>query len=237
MPLVLLDGGLFCAGYNSRVKRALLVVAAVLSAVLVLAAWRHWLPLDLIETLGVVSGAWCVWLTARENIWNWPIGIVNSLLFGVLFFHTRLYADMGLQIVYVVLGFLGWYWWLHGGRGRTELPITRTPPPLAGVLVFLVIVSTWGMTLYLIHVHDAAPFWDALTTTLSLAAQYLLTRKMLENWLVWMTADVIYVALYVVKGLHLTAVLYAGLFALCVFGWGQWRRAARTTPAREAVHG
>ena len=92
-----------------------------------LAAWKHWLPLNLTEVLGFVTGAWCVWLAAAENIWNWPIGIANSVSFGFLFLHARLYADMTLQVIYIVLGVLGWYWWLHGGRYRAETPCCTRP--------------------------------------------------------------------------------------------------------------
>jgi len=211
-----------------------IVFAAAATLALVLAVWKHWLPLDLTEALGFVTGAWCVWLTAEENIWNWPIGIANSLFFGLLFLHSQLYADMGLQVVYVVLGAFGWYWWLHGGRSQSRLAVSHTPFLTALVVAIIVAAATLGMTLYLRHVHDSAPFWDAVTTTLSLAAQYLLTKKWLENWYVWMTADVIYVGLYVYKHLYLTSALYLLFLCLCVFGLRQWRQSL--VPV-ESVHG
>lgn len=194
---------------------------------LVLAAWRHWAPMGMTEVLGFITGALCVWLTVKENIWNWPIGIANSAFFLILFLQSRLFADSALQAVYIVLGFLGWYWWLHGGQNKTALPITRTSWRLWLILAVIAIGSTYGMTLYLRHIQDAAPFWDALTTVLSLVAQYLLTKKKIENWFIWMTADVIYVWLYIYKQLYLTGGLYVIFFAMCVAGVLEWRRLKR----------
>jgi nicotinamide mononucleotide transporter len=105
---------------------------------------------------------------------------------------------------------------------------------LAGCVVF-VIVSTWGLTLLLGWAKDIAPFWDALTTGLSLAAQFLLNAKRIENWAFWIIADVIYVPLYVVKRLDLTAIVYVLFLALCFAGVAAWRRALRTAPAPGAM--
>lgn len=209
---------------SQRARRLGLAAAEVTTAALLLAAWKHWLPLNLTEVSGFVTGAWCVWLAAEENIWNWPIGIANSVFFGALFFHACLYADMALQGVYIVLGVLGWYWWLRGGRHRAELPVAHVPTRIVFLLLGVVAICTFAMTLYLRHVHDSAPFWDAVTTTFSLAAQYLLTKKWLENWYIWMAADVIYIPLYFYKHLYLTGSLYLLFLWLCLYGLSLWRR-------------
>jgi len=198
-------------------------IGTLLSLVLIVGSLLRRLPLDITEVLGFVSGAWGVWLTVKENVWNWPIGIANSAFFLVLFVQGRLFADSGLQIVYIVLGVLGWYWWLRGGAHKTALPIARIGPRHAAVLAAIIVAATVVLTAGLVRVDDAAPFWDALTTALSLGAQYLLTRKLIENWLLWISADVIYVALYAYKGLYLTSFLYAIFFAMCVAGLVQWR--------------
>src|SRR4029077_4121571 len=184
-------------------------LALVVSSVLILGAVTHRLPMDTTEVLGFVTGGWAVWLTVRQNIWNWPIGIANSAFYLAVFFQTRLYADMSLQGVYVALGFLGWYWWLRGGQSQTHLAVSRTKPVLAVVLGMILLAGTWGMTSFLLRVNDSAPFWDALTTVLSLIAQFMLTRKLFENWFVWITADLIYIGLYIYKDLYLTSLLYA----------------------------
>src|SRR3954453_5767037 len=110
------------------------VIAIVASAVLLAGALLNVFPYSLTEALGFITGAICVWLTVKQNIWNWPIGIANNVFYIVLFFEARLFADMSLQIVYVVLGALGWYWWLRGGENRTRLLVSKTNLPHAAVL-------------------------------------------------------------------------------------------------------
>ncbi len=174
--------------------------------------------------LGFITGAACVYLTLRENIWNFPLGLANNLFFLVLFLNGRLFGDAGLQIVYLILGVQGWYLWLHGGEGRTALRITRSSPQLLLLVAAFTVSATTGLTLVFRMVKDAAPFLDSLTTVLSLAAQYLLNRKAIENWFIWLLADAIYIYLYFSRGLQLTAVLYAIFGCLCVAGFLTWRR-------------
>lgn len=185
------------------------------------------------ELLGFVTGAASVWLTVRGRIANFPVGIANSAFFLVLFLAARLYADSALQVVYIVLGFVGWWQWLHGGRGRTRLVVRRSPWWMLAGCVAFVVAATSGLNVVLVAAHDVAPFWDALTTSLSLAAQFLLNGKRIENWAFWMAADVVYIPLYLVKRLDLTAVVYVLFLALCVLGVRQWhatlRRAAADT--------
>ena len=213
------------------VKRWELAVTGLGSTALLLAAWAKVLPLELTETLGFVTGSIGVWLTVKENIWSWPIGIANSAFFVALFFDARLFADMGLQLIYIALGFLGWYWWLRGGADRTILRVSRASTATLLTLAALVVVATGGLTLFLRSIGDAAPVLDALTTTLSLAAQYLLTRKLLESWYVWIAADIIYIGLYSSRELYLTAALYALFLGLCVLGLRGWRGSLIPAPA------
>ncbi|OJW06569.1 MAG: hypothetical protein BGO39_00565 [Chloroflexi bacterium 54-19] len=205
------------------------------SVILVAGALLNIFPYSLTEALGFITGAICVWLTVKQNIWNWPIGIANNLFYIVLFFEARLFADMSLQVVYVVLGGLGWYWWLHGGENRTRLLVAKTGLPHAGVLAAITIVATTGLTIFLQSVNDSAPFLDALTTVLSLVAQYMLTRKLLENWYVWISVDVVYIGLYISRGLFLTGFLYAIFLTMCIVGLNQWRKALREEPATQPI--
>ncbi|HUN32679.1 MAG TPA: nicotinamide riboside transporter PnuC [Trebonia sp.] len=187
------------------------------------------------ELLGFVTGAACVWLTVAARISNFPVGIANSAFFLVLFLSARLYADSGLQVVYIGLGLVGWWQWLHGGAGRGRLVVTRAGWRLLAGCAAFVLAGTWGLTLLLGWARDIAPFWDALTTALSLAAQYLLNVKRVENWAFWIVADAIYVPLYIVKRLDLTALVYLLFLALCFAGQAAWRRALRVTAAPVAV--
>ncbi len=184
-----------------------------------------------LEAVGFVTGALCVWLAARQVVWTFPVGIANNVAFAALFVPAGLYAQAGLQVVYVVLGGLGWWWWLRAGPDRTPLRPTGTPPALVPVLAAGVVAGTAALWALLATQTDSTvPGWDALTTALSLCAQLMLNRKWVENWLVWIVADVVYVGLYASQGLWLTAVLYAGFLALCVSGLRAYRAARVDRP-------
>jgi nicotinamide mononucleotide transporter len=191
---------------------------------LVVASWRGWVSSGLTETLGFVTGAACVYLVVKENVWNFPVGIANSAFFLALFGGARLYGDAALQVVYIALGFQGWYLWLRGGENRTALRVGRASRRLLVGTAAFVLAGTVAMTFALRAANDSAPVLDAFTTVLSLAAQYLLNRKAVENWLLWIAADVVYVYLYFARGLQLTAVLYFVFLCLCVAGLRSWRR-------------
>ena len=207
-----------------------------ISAALILGAWGKWLPYSMVETLGFVTGASCVYLVVREHPWNFPIGILSAGLYLVVFTQARLFGDAGLQLVFIALGFQGWYWWLRGGAGRTELHVSRTSPALAAGTIAFVIAATPVLMWLLQRLKGSAPFLDSFTTVLSLAAQYLLNNKKIENWVVWIVADVIYVYLYITRGLHLTAILYAIFLAMCVAGLIEWRKSLlRAHPLPESV--
>jgi len=207
----------------------------LVSLALIVGSWKGWLPIGMTEVFGFITGAVCVLLTVEQNIWNFPIGIANNVVFIILFLSTRLYGDMTLQFIYIALALHGWYEWLWGGANRTNLQVSRTPWWEWGWLALAGAGATAGMTIYLARIHDAAPFLDALTTVLSLVAQYLLNRKRLENWLVWITADVIYVGLYAYKELYLTSVLYALFIVMCIAGIVSWVRDMRKQAAEVPV--
>ena len=180
---------------------------------------------------GFITGGICVWLVVRQHIGNWPIGLANNVVFFILFFESRLYADMSLQVVFFALGVYGWWNWVRRGPDfRALKPSRAVQIEWVGILVFIV-AGTVLIREILMRVNGAAPFWDALTTILSLAAQYLLCRKRIENWYLWILADVIYVPLYLSRDLPLTAVLYGVFLVMCLFGLLTWRRSLReSTP-------
>jgi nicotinamide mononucleotide transporter len=178
-----------------------------------------------LELVAAVTGAVSVWLSVRQNIWSWPTAIVNVVLYALVFREAKLYADMGLQVVYAVLSVYGWYEWLYGGEGRTELWVTRTPPRLRAVLTVIAALGSALLGALLRHSTDAAlPFMDSFLSSTSLVAQWMMTRKLLENWLVWIGVDLLYVGMFLFKGLYLTAGLYAVFLALAVRGYVDWRR-------------
>lgn len=220
---------------GSAVHKRTWMVLSLLSMGLLLGSHQEWLPISLIESFGFVTGAVCVLLVVEQNIWNFPIGIANNVFFIILFIEARLYGDMALQFVYVVLGFMGWYQWLYGGESRTALHVSHMPVNTGAVLAVLGAAGTAGLTVLLAHYNDSAPFLDALTTVLSLVAQYLLNGKRIENWYVWITADVIYIYLYAQKELYLTAALYALFIVMCLAGLAEWKRTLRELPDPQLV--
>ncbi|WP_405852842.1 nicotinamide riboside transporter PnuC [Streptomyces sp. NBC_00090] len=193
-------------------------------------------PVSWTEVLGFGTGALCVWLVARQHLANWPIGIANNLFFVLLFTQAGLYADAGLQFVFIALAAYGWWTWTHGGGpGSGTLPVRRTSRTEWTWLLAAGAVGTLLLTLLLDRATDSTvPFWDALTTALSLMATYGQCRKRLESWWLWIAADVVYVPLYAYKELYLTSLLYVGFMTLCVLGLRDWRRglaAPRALPA------
>jgi nicotinamide mononucleotide transporter len=178
-----------------------------------------------IEVLGFVTGAVSVAFAVRESAWNWLVGIANNVFFFILFWKAKLYADALLQVVYVIISIYGWWNWLRGGAGHSRLPITKTRMR-TGLLLFLVTALSTAVMAFVLHrfTDSQVPFGDGVTTALSLTAQYMLSRKLLENWWVWMTADVIYILLYCYKALYLTGILYAVFFGMCIVGYRGWRK-------------
>lgn len=206
-------------------KRFDVWIGLILSVGVIVASWQQWLPFPMTEAWGFITGAACVYLVVKEHLWNFPIGIANNIFFLVLFGQARLYGDAGLQIVYIALGVQGWYNWLYGGKNRTALNIRRASGQLLLLTLTCIPIGTWLLMLALRAANGAAPLLDSFTTVLSLAAQYWLNRKVLENWILWIVADVIYVFLYITRGLHLTAVLYGVFLCLCIAGFVSWWRA------------
>jgi nicotinamide mononucleotide transporter len=150
---------------------------------------------------------------------------VNVTLYIVVFYEARLYADMGLQVVYIALSLYGWYQWLYGGANRSELPVSRATRRSAVALpvVGLASVALLGTLLHR-TTNAALPYLDSTTTTTSLIAQWMMTRKILENWLVWMAVDVVYIGMFINKNLYPTAGLYAVFLVLAAMGYRDWRR-------------
>ncbi|WP_165225692.1 nicotinamide riboside transporter PnuC [Aquisphaera insulae] len=185
-----------------------------------------------LEAASFVTGAVCVWLTVKENVWNFPIGLVNVATFGVVFARAGLYADAALQAAYFALCSRGWYLWALGGEDRSGLKVAVAGAAERLGVAAAVAAMTAIVWPILARAGDSAPFWDALTTSISLGAQWLLNRKRLESWLAWILVDAIYVPLYASKELYLTAVLYAIFLGMAVLGLREWRaRADRSKPA------
>jgi nicotinamide mononucleotide transporter len=201
-------------------RRELVAVSVCSIVILTLTAFGLW-PIDWLEAWGFITGGICVWLTVRENVWTWPIGIANNIVFSALFWQGRLFADASLQIVYIALSIYGWLNWQKGTKGgRLEIRYASRAERL--ICIVFVIIATWILSQILVAANGAAPFWDAFTTALSLAAQALMCRKRIDHWLVWIVADLVYVPLYFQRGLPLTSALYLVFLMLCIAGLKRW---------------
>jgi len=169
-----------------------------------------------------------VYLTTRQIIWCWPLGMLSVSLYAVVFHDARLYADMGLQGLYFALAAYGWWAWLHGGEAHAALEVSWTPG--RGRLVLLTTATLGGFLLgeALTRFTNASlPFMDSTLTSFSVAAQWMQTRKLLESWLVWIAVDILYVGMFLYKGLYLTAGLYAIFLVLAALGYVEWQRSMR----------
>ena len=177
------------------------------------------------EAVAVVFGAAAVALTIRQSLWCWPLGLVQVALYVYVFYQARLYSDMVLHVIYVVLQVYGWYRWRRGERG-SALPVSYLSlTERAGwAMAIALAASVWGEAM-LRYTDAAAPRADAFIAAASLAAQYLLAIKKLENWIVWIVVDVVAIAVYWSRDLRLTSGLYGVFLGLCVLGLIEWRKA------------
>jgi len=178
-----------------------------------------------LEAAAVVLTLLSVIFQIYENIWGWPTTIAGAMLYMLLFYRERLYADMCLQVVYITLGIYGWYEWLHGGEAKTERKVSNASltMQLVAYAIGAVTAVALGFT-FKYNTNAALPFLDSTLTSFSLVAQWMLTRKYLENWIVWIVVDVVYVGMFIFKHLYMTAGLYAVFIALCARGFFEWKK-------------
>jgi len=182
------------------------------------------MPMSWGDLSGFATGIICVWLAARANIWNFHWGIANSVILGLVFVQQRLFADTSLQVVFVVLNVRGLMEWRSGHTVTEADPVFRLDRRTHGILLVVTALLTLVLWKVLGLLKGSAPIIDALVTSLSLTAQWLLNRRMLENWAWWIAVDLISIPLYVSRGLPLIAVLYVVFLLLCVQGHLRWRK-------------
>lgn len=182
-----------------------------------------------LEWWGVATGILCVWLAAKNNIWSWPIAIISVVIYIFIFFDSKLYADMGLQVYFFATNIYGWYYWSQQKNNKAS------PRPIALITqkeiigsILGVVVFTLGLGLLLHKNTDASfPFIDSFCTAISLIAQVFLARRVLQNWLIWIFVDVIYVSLYFSKALYATGLMYVLYVMIATIGFIDWRKIYR----------
>ncbi len=183
-----------------------------------------------IEIFGVLTGILYVILEVKQNRLLWPLGIITSVAYIYIFFSGKFYADMGLQIYYVLISIYGWFYWSRGGSkvAKGELPVVRINRQQL-LLLFLTFALSWaGIYFVLVRFTDSTvPLGDSFTTALAIVATWMLTRKIIEQWFLWIIANVVSIGLYIYKGLYPTVILYAVYAGMSVYGYLEWKRSMK----------
>lgn len=182
-------------------------------------------PVTWIEILAFVLSVWMVVCNMRVNAMGWPLAIVSSLLYAVLFAQYKLYGEASLQLFFVVVAGWGWWQWLRGQSADGGTLRVHRMTPRQRLLALGATALAWPLLgLMLDQVTDSdVPYLDALPTAASVTGQILLGRKLIENWPVWIAVNVVSVGLFAFKGLWLTVLLYALFAVMAGAGWRAWR--------------
>lgn len=185
-------------------------------------------PIEAIAALLVLVN---VALVARRSLWNYPIGLVAVTLYGVIFFRTRLYSDALLQIFFFIVQLYGWANWSNNKGAAGTVTVERLSWPQRAGWAAGIVVATLGWGAAMHRFTDASyPWWDASVAMLSIAAQILMSRRAIENWVLWIAVDIVAIGLYSAKALWLTAAVYGVLLAISIWGLIDWRRAEHAAP-------
>lgn len=187
----------------------------------------EWLLVNKIEVLGAILGILYIRFSIRQNIFTWPTGILTSALYIIVFFNSALYASMMLQFYYVGISVYGWYYWLNGKRddNKSLLPVQSANKKLWIKLAVISALLYLIILFILIRFSDSdVPYLDSLTTSLSIVATWMLAKKYIENWLIWIFADIVSVGLYIFKSLWPTVILFVVYTILAYFGYIEWKK-------------
>ena len=187
--------------------------------------FNQFLMTSSLEWLATITGFLCVYLAAKQNIWNWPISIVSVLTYLYIFYQNKLYGDSLLQLYFLSTAVYGWYYWNKRAHSQ-EKPISSlsTRQFFWTIIIILAVSGILGFVLDKFTDTDV-PYADGFCTATSFVAQFLMTRKVLQNWLLWVFVDICYIPLYLHKDLVLTSFLY---LAFAVIAWNGYRDWGKT---------
>ncbi|MEA1897480.1 MAG: nicotinamide riboside transporter PnuC [Bacteroidota bacterium] len=196
-------------------------------------AWINENSWVLTELLGVITALVYLYFSVKQKIWLWPFGILTSALYILIFFNSRLYADMGLQVYYLLISFYGWYYWYSKAQKQNQekLPVSRINSNQIVRLALFTFALYWIIVLALKNVPSWLDipasdllYWDAFTTAASIIATWMLARKILEHWIVWILVDSISLGLYIYKGLFVTSFLFFIYTLIAIYGYFEWKK-------------
>jgi nicotinamide mononucleotide transporter len=211
----------------------------------------NWISDNYIEIFGAVTGIIYVFLEIRQNLWLWPVGIITSAVYIWVFFTGKLYADMSLQVYYLVISILGWYWWIKGPGFRNpgpenvssreedmeNLPSTADNKPLRvtritmkkGIILLIVFIALYTLLWIILDrlTDSPVPEWDSFITSLSIVATWMLARKIYEHWFLWIIVNIAAAMLFFTRGLYATVVLYIVYCVMSFVGLYEWKKSMR----------
>jgi nicotinamide mononucleotide transporter len=181
-------------------------------------------PLDYFEIAGTLFGIAGVILVIRKSIFNFPIGILNVTFYAWLFFQSKLYADATLQVIYIALLIYGWIKWSN--KNHEEAFHAETTSAKTWLLLSLIFIpGTIIIGSVFKNLTDASlPYLDSMLTAASLIAQWMIAKRKIENWIIWIVADLLYVGMYIYKELYFTSILYFIFVILAIAGYKEWRK-------------
>jgi len=192
----------------------------------------------MLEILGVALGLLYLWFEYRASIWLWAVGIVMPAIYIVVYYRAGIYADVGINVYYLLAGLYGWITWMRKARQDRPMPVSFTPKRYFTPLTLIFLLCFAAIAMILINfTGSTVPYSDSFTTALSIIALWMLSRKYVEQWLVWIVVDAVCVWLYIYKGLYPTAGLYALYGVIAVFGYLKWRSLARNEAISSAPQG
>ena len=187
-----------------------------------------------IEILGTIIGFVYLWLEYKANIYLWVVSIIMPLIYLYIFYNVGLYADFAINIYYLLIAIYGWFAWKYGFKLLSfkkerkiveELKISNLPKSVWLKLIPVYIVLQLSITYIIInYTNSNVPWLDSFTTSVSIIAMWLLARKYIEQWLVWIVVDAVSVGLYIYKDLYFTSFLYAVYAVIAIFGYLKWKK-------------
>ena len=178
--------------------------------------------MPVLSIIAFVTGVLGVWLTIKQNIWCWPMALISTVAATIDFFTSRLFGDMSLQIFYFFAGIYGWIYWNR--EQKTGFEVTKMPLRFMPVIIVATIIQAVVYYKLLIHFNGARPMLDAVLTAASLTTTFMMTKKWVENWLIWVFIDGTYILLYALTDLWMYGALYLFFAVMALFGWLKWRK-------------
>ncbi|MEZ5105763.1 MAG: nicotinamide riboside transporter PnuC [Draconibacterium sp.] len=191
----------------------------------------EWLSANMIELLGAILGLIYIFLSIRQSILTWPTGLLTSVFYIIIFYQSGFYADMGLQVYYVIISIYGWYYWIKGEKPSSRLKIpVRSANIRLWIKILIITVILFFIILFILlnFTNSTVPYMDSMTTALSITATWMLARKYIEHWLIWIFVDLFSSGLYIYKNLWPTVILFLVYSVMAWLGYREWQKDLKT---------